>query len=365
MKITPRSSSHGIALIVVMLAIFALAVLAGAFAYSMKVETKLAQNANNEANLYWLGRSGVEYCRWILAVQLTIPNEPYDALTQPWAGGPGDMNTTNSPLANLEKEVHMETGSFTWKITDLESKINVNTADQATLQQALTVVGVDASEIPSIADCILDWVGPARQPRINGAESDYYQSLDPPYYAKNGPIDDLSELLLVRGITPEMYWGTGSANHTPPAFKKADRFRGANEAPDYPVGLVELFTPMSSGKININTASAEVLKTVSPIIDDNIAGRILGVRSEGEGMAGPMAIGSPGKSILDALVSAGLSPGAAQSVAPRFTVRSNTFKVQVVAHSGGSSLTFDAIIGRNNLRDIQVLSFSWTESESK
>ena len=87
MNIAPKRSRSkaGIALIIVLISIVVLTMLAGGFAYSMKVETRLAQNANSEAELEWLGRSGVEYARWILAEQMKIPQEPYDALNQVWA----------------------------------------------------------------------------------------------------------------------------------------------------------------------------------------------------------------------------------------------------------------------------------------
>src|SRR5690349_6834851 len=71
-----RPSQGGIALIIVMISIFVLAIMAMGFAVSMRTETALAANANNEAELEWLGRSGVEYCRWILAEQQRIPQEP-------------------------------------------------------------------------------------------------------------------------------------------------------------------------------------------------------------------------------------------------------------------------------------------------
>src|SRR5258707_12131440 len=87
-------SEHGIALVIVMIAIFVLAMLAGRFAFRMKVETKLASNANNESELEWLGRSGVDYCRWILAEQKKCP-EPFDALNQVWAVGPGTWGAGN------------------------------------------------------------------------------------------------------------------------------------------------------------------------------------------------------------------------------------------------------------------------------
>ncbi len=57
MKIAIRQSSRGIALIIVMTAVVVLSALAAGFAYSMKVETKLARNANYETELEcWVGR---------------------------------------------------------------------------------------------------------------------------------------------------------------------------------------------------------------------------------------------------------------------------------------------------------------------
>ena len=49
----PHSQS-GIALVIVMISIFVLAMLAAGFAIAMKVETKLARNANSEAELQWV-----------------------------------------------------------------------------------------------------------------------------------------------------------------------------------------------------------------------------------------------------------------------------------------------------------------------
>src|SRR5207247_8472291 len=88
-KLAARPSERGIALVIVMISIFVLTILAVGFAFSMKVETKLAQHANNETEMQWLGRSGVEYSRWILAQPDNCPGPQYDALNQVWAGGGG------------------------------------------------------------------------------------------------------------------------------------------------------------------------------------------------------------------------------------------------------------------------------------
>ena len=58
--VTQRSGSAESPMIIVMIVTVVLGILAGGFAYSMKVETKLAQNSGFEGDLEWLGRSGVE-----------------------------------------------------------------------------------------------------------------------------------------------------------------------------------------------------------------------------------------------------------------------------------------------------------------
>jgi general secretion pathway protein K len=342
MKIRFRTHSQGIALMVVMIAIFVLAVLAGAFAYSMKVETQLAINASHQSSDLWEGGiSGIEAAKWVLAQQMSCP---YVSLNQKWAGGDGDDCDTNSPLQDISLDTLQLSGrKISIKITDLERKFNINTADQNILQQALTEIGADASEIPSITAAIQDWIDPDDVTHINGAESEYYQSLTPPYYAKNSPIDDLTELLLVRGITPEMYWGPSATNHAPAAAQQKDRFvRPASEV-QYPVGLVDLFTPISSGRINVNTASAEVLQLI-PGIDENVAGIIVQQRAQGA---------------YHSLNEVPVPPQVMGQLQRYADVRSQTFQVEVKV--AGSNRRFYAILGRNTPRDIQILSFYWRD----
>ena len=118
--------------------------------------------------------------------------------------------------------------------------------------------------------------------------------MSPPYYCKSGPIDDLSELLLIKGITPDIYWGSTSTNHPPAAYQKkgfdhtphSSKSRFANEANNVPnpVGLVELFSPYGN-KLNINTASAKTLQLL-PGMDANSAQQIVEQRAGPDGVDG-------------------------------------------------------------------------------
>jgi general secretion pathway protein K len=357
MRIRTQPGTDGIALVMVMVVIFVLAALAGGFAYSMRVEMRLARNHYSEAQLEWLGRSGVELARYVLAQQLLIPTEPYDALNQKWAGGVG---ITNEALAEITLENNpLGDGTFTVKITDQERKFNINAADQLILQQAMNLVGVDAADASSIIESILDWRDPDNRPHLSGTESDYYLTLPTPYYAKDGPIDDLSELLLIRGITPDIYWGPGGSNQAPATAIAGSAYRVFGQSPQGSVlgGLADLFTPISGRLVNVNTASAIVLQLV-PGLDENMAQGIVQARAGPDGVEGNED-DTPFRNVGELINVPGINRQLVPQLNRFFTTRSGTFQVQVDAQIGNYRRQFVSLLRRNNPRDIQILHFYW------
>jgi type II secretory pathway component PulK len=347
-----QSSKSGIALIIVMIAIAVFSALAAVLWYSMKVETHLAQRADNEQQLLWLGRSGVEYARWVLSQQASIAGEPYDSLNQVWAGGPGGTAESNSVLAGVSLDNYqIGDGTVSIKIIDLERFVNINTANSQMLQQALTLMGANADDISVVSDSIQDWIGPAGPPRIAGAESDYYQGLTPPYNAKNAPIDDLSELLLVKGVTPEMFYGGSSTNGSVPQQPQKPKLGLGNspdQVPNYAFGLTNIFTAVSRGLININTAGTNVLQMI-PGVDNTLAAAIIQQRAGPDGVEGTDD-DTPFRNVTQIIPAAGRQ---------FCTTRSYTFEVQVTAQIGDSTRVFHAILYRNSGIDIQILGFYW------
>ena len=352
-------------MMIVMISVMVLTVLAAGFAYSMKVETKLARNANSEAELEWLGRSGVEYARWVLANSMANPMQPYDSLDQPWSTGSGFLGPTNAPIAYVQNPFPLGHGSVSWKITDLESKFNINSPEpilQQVLPQALTLMGVGPGEATPIVNSILDWLDPDDQTHVEGAESRYYEGLTPPYAAKNGPIDDISELLLIKGVTREIYYGGIATNFQANYFsRQLNPFgQSASAMLMTTAGLTNLFTPLSDGKVNINTASAEVLQLI-PGVDAMIAEAIVGGR---QGEPDPMAPGlmGPYRNVGDVVRMPTVPRAMVGQLAQFCDVRSKTFRVDVTATLNSSyTRYFTAILGRNGPRDVQVLSFYWSD----
>lgn len=368
MKIRLSSlKQRGIALPIVMMVIIVLSALVGGFAYSMKVEMRLAQNDNHDSELEWIGRGGVEWARF--AITQKCPGQAnIDALNQSWAGGTG---CTNDPLtaagADLKNLPFGPNGVAHVTIIDMERKWNINalanprSPQPMVFQQAFNLMGIsDPSQVSTITDSIFDWVDPDDQKHFNGAEADYYMHLSPPYYCKNGFIDDLSELLLIKGIEPEMY----SASNSMAAYQmRASHSSVFNRAPPvYNAHLEDLFTTMGRGRINVNTASALTLQLI-PGVDAEAAANIIRARAGMDGVDGTeddvpfMNVGQiNGQNIP------GMSVGPAASGLTQFCdVRSYYFEVTVLAEISGSQRTYHAIIQRQPSRpnDPQIVRFYW------
>lgn len=362
MRIRVSSRPAGIAMIIVMIVTVVLGILAGGFAYSMKVETRLAQNSGFEGDLEWLGRSGIELARYVLVHSLNLPSEPWDSLNQKWAGGPMGTNDVLD-MVSLENN-ELGPGVFSIKIIDLERKVNVNLINEISrpiFEQALTSAGADPADVTTIADSLMDWIDIDEDPHLSGSESaDYVASPNPgyaPYTSKNGPIDDLSELLLVRGMRPEIFFGESGPELGPraSAHSAPAPFLGFPQTAA-PAGLVEVFTPISSGMININTASAHVLELI-PGIDPSLAQAIVATRAGLDGMDGSeddMPFRTPGELINVP----GMPPEVIQQAAGLFITRSLTFEVIVDVRVGHYRRQYIGILRRiPGNRDVQTLLF--------
>ena len=344
------------AVIVALIAVTVLTILAGAFAYSMKVETHLAANSNSDEEMLWLGRSGVQLAAYVIAMD---GNQPYDALNQIWAGGPGAGSETNSVLMGLKLDDYPigspnTIGTVSIKIKDMERFVNINAAPPQLIQQVLTAQGVDPDRISVVSDSVLDWIDADDATRPAGAESDYYQGLAQPYYAKNAPLDDVSELLMIKGVTPKMYWNTnndpGAQHHNKLGFGHL-----LSEEPDYLFALKDVVTPFGTGKININTADETVLMLI-PGMTTEAAENIIKYRAGPDGAEGTdddTPFQNPGM-----LNAAGVDPRAAQQISQFITTKSSTFQVEVTAHIGELTRKFIAVIWRNGPQP-QVVEFYW------
>ncbi|HTC89730.1 MAG TPA: hypothetical protein VK686_15590 [Bryobacteraceae bacterium] len=87
------------------------------------------------------------------------------------------------------------------------SKLNVNSATAPELGSLLLALGVNPSQVTALVAGILDWR--AGTPGGSFSEFDqYYLSLTPSFRARHASLQEIEELLLVRGITPDLFYGS-------------------------------------------------------------------------------------------------------------------------------------------------------------
>jgi len=101
-------------------------------------------------------------------------------------------------------------GGIRYGLEDESGRLNLNIvplADQVQEGAARTLLMSLPGMSEDVADAILDWIDEDDETREYGAEVDYYASLMPAYEPKNGPLETVEELLLVRGVTPDLLFG--------------------------------------------------------------------------------------------------------------------------------------------------------------
>ena len=231
-----------------------LGVLALDFARYMRDDAMAAINFADETRGYYVALAGMN--RAILDAERQMEDSPAGT---PRAG-------TNAPDIDDDEDLEQLVppdgqwhegdfagGRWSVRMTDEGGRININrTSDNPALLKRVIgnlmmggdpTAGVDrrtSNTIDTVVDSILDWRDPGDEKRAHGAESDYYMKRRPPYTAKNGFFDSPEELLLVRGVTSELFYGH-----------------------DGVPGLRDVVTTYGkSRRLNIGTTSAAVLQVL-------------------------------------------------------------------------------------------------------
>jgi len=134
---------------------------------------------------------------------------------------------------------------------DLGEQLNINMVDVNQLRAFFAYALGDYNKADQLSQTITDWRDLDDTPQPNGDERDGYIKKGLLALPANGPFRQVEDLLMVEGMTPEIY---------------------ARVAPD--------FTVYGNGQINVNTAPVEVLRSI-PGMTDAIVNNILVQRSRG------------------------------------------------------------------------------------
>jgi general secretion pathway protein K len=256
-------NNRGMILLVTILIISIIVVVTIQFNTSMRSDLQAAVNLRDGVKLGYISRSALNLARTVLLVDMQENN--YDTLHETWA---------QLPVLAEYASVYLDEGRFKLGISDYSGKIQLNSlvyAEEAGVQQLQQDIlsrfllseefELDQEAVDSIIDAIIDWIDEDdEESGFGGAEEFYYQSLEKPYPCKNGPMEFVEELLHIKGIEPELFYGTKEK----PGIRKFLTAHG------------------TSGEININTAEALVLRALADPIDEVLAGEMIGYRGNEE-----------------------------------------------------------------------------------
>lgn len=229
------ADQRGFALVAVLLVMALLGVVGAEFAYSMRLEASAARAFRDGITGAHLAEAAVAQAMRELAHEFgAVALDPED----------GDLvfyTREGIAVPRLpRKDVPLGAGTFTYRLTDEQARINVNTSPADRIDRLLQALGLEKQERDALNDALQDWRDSNDEHRLNGAESDdHYLKLPTPYRARNGNLESVHELLQVKGWTPALFHGAG----------------------DRP-GLVDLLTVRTQGQVNINTAGEVVLRAM-------------------------------------------------------------------------------------------------------
>lgn len=272
----------GSALVVVLWVVGLLSIFVLAFAFDMHIEARITSTWRRKLQAEYLARSGLEFARMVMsdaddpALQNTDPLL-YIADGEDEAARAAALAIHNGGSAEITRDLGK--GEFTVKITPENSKIDliklINDLNQpdpevpASLSAYERLASLfDRAGIPwemrdILVDSLLDWVDQDELSRLNGAESDFYERLDPPYKSKNRMIDTVDELALIRGF---------------------DELVPETEQTVYDV-VADYFTTYGDGKLNINGADLDTIIAYFGV-DEQLAQQIIDSRAGPDGTMG-------------------------------------------------------------------------------
>ena len=294
----PRmNDERGIALVLVLWVLMLLFIIVFEFCSTMRIEATIARNFKEGERSYYFAQAGIN--------RAVIELVKAQSAVKKFKGGKDTLVDKQHRLGKdrYEEEENelkewvpreqpyvfpFEDGECEVTIGDEGSKINLNwiaTRAQSDRQSLADILerscGLYDEERDIITDSIIDWVDKDHEHRMNGAEDDYYKSLDDPYECRDGEFVVVEELLLVRGVTKDIYYGrlrpepdeeTGRTARPRGRSAFDTTVAGGAAMPQQTYqGLAEIFTVFSAGKalkININDAPFGLLMSLPAMTED-------------------------------------------------------------------------------------------------
>lgn len=332
-----RSRTDGSALIVALWVILLLSLLISGLAFDMHVEADITSYYRKRFKAQIIARSGMELSKVILSKLELVGDEDVGETEDAEQLIVAALNLKRgAPIRELTRE--LGEGTLTLTIEPEEGRRQINQLTDLDWEEILDQSNVPQDRWAELIDCFHDWTDGDDVSRLQGAESDDSFYTQRGYKPKNADLDTVDELLLIKGFDEEVLYGSPAGVDPEVAM----------------TGIARWMTTWSQGKVNINTASREVLLTL-PEIEEFAVDAILEQRAGLDGILGTRDDGFD--SVEDAVGKTGMNP----TLKDRITVRDVLYlRITSVGEVGGVR---SAVWGVMKVEGEQLIPVYWREEQ--
>lgn len=227
-----------------------LSIIVSTFAFEVSLESKLVSYKRKKFQARMLALSGIEYAKAILAQQDKAKQIEIEDMLEDKDGFMQAALFTKRGLKTTSTIKSETGGKFTITLESAEAGRNINQLDRQQWLDIFEMANIPSTDWDSMIACLKDWIDTSDEHQLDGAESDDPFYKEAGYPVKNGPLDSVEELLLVKNWGPDILYG------------KEDDENG-----DEIFGIKDILTVWGDGKVNLNTASKDLLLTFSEYED--------------------------------------------------------------------------------------------------
>jgi general secretion pathway protein K len=187
-----KTNREGTALLAVLWLSAALSAIAFTVASTVRGETERTATGLDELRARYLAAGAID--RALLYIEWGSS----------YRNANGESKYFQAPMPILRFE--FPTGSAIVEVIPESAKLNVNAAPPAELGRLLQALGVDVGQAEGIVAGMLDW----RSASAGGSFTQFdqhYLSLTPSFRSRHASFQEIEELLLVQGVTPDLFYG--------------------------------------------------------------------------------------------------------------------------------------------------------------
>jgi general secretion pathway protein K len=230
-----RPGSRGSALLMVLWVSAALAAISFSLASTVRGETERTATAVDSLRSYYLAVGGLQRGMVELLWTIMHPNAP--------------LIPPGSTVVNY----HFPSGEVRLELLPEAGKLDVNQAPVAELYRLLIALGQPESRASEISSAIDDW----RHSGGEGGFDGFYGAQTPSFRAPHASFQEIEELLLVRGVTPDLFYGT----YVPADTQENADPKGPRLVPR--PGLIDCLSVYGGiAQVDANTASPATLSAI-------------------------------------------------------------------------------------------------------